>query len=275
MYSYTPIKKRFKGPINRRNARKNRIKKIAIFLTVLALAEGAFLLWNNGNSYLEKIKLPTALTWQIETINIIAPTENLKTQIEEEIKKQKINLDITFSSKEAKNLESYLKENIKYTKNITVSRKFFTKELLIVAEKFEPFARIYTPKDNFYMTEDGQIFQDDDPKNKGGFLNVYLNAKIESEILAKELVQFIKEIGKTSLRNTNDISVNISDHTAEFNTKFGPVKLKDFKEVQKQLSVLTEIFKISQGKDFTLPYYVDFTYFNKGKVYLKQDYKDL
>ena len=275
MYSYTPVKKRFKGPVNRHNIRKNRIKKIAIFLTVLALAEGVFLLWHEGNSYLEKIKLPAALTWQIKTINIVAPTENLKKQIEEEIKKQKINLNITFSTKETENLENYLNENIKYKKSIKVSRKFFTKELLITAEKFEPFARIYTPRDNFFMTEDGQIFQDDDYQNKGGFLNVYLNAKIESEVFAKELVQFIKEISKTSLRNTNDISVNINNQTAEFNTKFGPVKLKDFKEVKIQLSVLTEIFKISQGKDFTLPYFVDFTYFNKGKVYLKQDYKDL
>lgn len=275
MYSYTPVKKRYTGPVNRRNVRKNRIKKIAIFLTVLALAEGAFLLWREGNSYFKNIKLPPALTWQIKTVNVVAPTEKLKVQIEKEVKNKNLNLDIPLSSEEAKNLEIYLNENIKYIKNIKVSRKFFTKELLIVAEKFTPFAQISTQKDNFFITEDGQIFQDDDPQNKEGFLNVYLNAKIESEILAKELVQFIKEIGKTSLRDANDISVNLNDQTAEFKTKFGLVKLKDFKGVKKQLSALTEIFKISLGKNFTLPYYVDFTYFNKGKVYLKQDYKDL
>ena len=275
MYSYTPVKKRFRGPVNRRNVSKNRIKKIAIFLTVLALAEGAFLIWHEGKSYFENIKLPPALTWQIKTINIVAPTENLKKQIEKEIKNKKINLDIPLSSKEAKNLENYLNENINYVKDIQVSRKFFAKELLIIAEKFEPFAKIYTLKDNSFITEEGQIFQDDDPQNKGGFLNVYLNAKIESEILAKELVQFIKEINNSSLRNSEDVSINIEEQTAEFKTKFGPVKLKDFKEVQKQLSVLAEIFRISEGKNFTRPYFVDFTYFNKGKVYLRQDYKDL
>lgn len=271
---YTPVKRRFR-PVNRRNVRKNRIKKIAVFLTVLALAEGAFLFWYQGKNYFENIKLPAALTWQVKTINIVAPTENLKTQLEKEIKKQKINLDVPFSNKDAVALEDYLNENIKYVKNIKVSRKFFTKELLITAEKFTPFARISTPQDNFFVTEDGIIFKDDDPQNKGGFLNLYLNAKIESEILAKELVQFIKEIKITSLRNTNNVTLNINEQTAEFNTKFGPVKLKNFKEVKKQLSVLTEIFKISQGKNFNLPYYVDFTYFNKGKVYLKQGYKDL
>ena len=275
MYSYTPVKKRFTGPINRRNVRKNRIKKIAIFLTVLALAEGTFLLWRESGFYLRNIKLPAALTWQIKTVNIIAPTENLKKEIDQQIKNKKLNLDIPLSSEDAKNLETYLNENVKYIKNIKVSRKFFTKELLIVAEKFTPFAQISTPQDQFFLTEDGQIFQDADPQNKGGFLNVYLNAKIESEILAKELVQFIKEIGGTSLRETNNISINIDDQTAEFKTKFGPVKLKNFKEAKRQLSALTEIFKISLGKNFTLPYYVDFTYFNKGKVYLKQDYKDL
>ena len=272
---YSPVKKRFKGPVNRRNARKNRIKKIAIFLTVLALAEGAFLFWHQGKSYFANIKLPAALTWQIKTINIVAPTENLKKQIEQEIKNQKINQGIILSAKQVKDLENYLNENIKYVKDIKISRKFFTKELLIFAEKFTPFARIYTPQDNYFITEEGQIFQDDNPQKKGGFLNVYLNAKIESEILAKELVQFIKEIDKTSLKNTNDVTINIKEQTAEFKTKFGPVKLKDFKEVQEQLSVLTEIFKISQGKNFTRPYFVDFTYFNKGKVYLMQDYKDL
>ena len=275
MYSYTPVRKRFKGPVNRRNVHKNRIKKIAIFLTVLALAEGAFLFWHEGGAYFEKLKLPSALTWQIKTINIIAPTETLKKQIETQIQNKKINLDIPFTKKETQDLEIYLNENVKDIKDIKVSRKFFTKELLIVAEKFPPFAKIYTPKDNFFITEEGKIFQDADPQNKGGFLNVYLNAKIESEILAKELVQFIKEINANSLRNTNNIWINLSEQTAEFNTKFGPVKLKDFKEVKKQLSVLTEIFKISQGKNFTLPYFVDFTYFNKGKVYLKQEYKDL
>ena len=275
MYSYTPVKKRFRGPVNRRNVSKNRIKKIAIFLTVLALAEGAFLIWHEGKSYFENIKLPPALTWQIKTINIVAPTENLKKQIEKEIKNKKINLDIPLSSKEAKNLENYLNENINYVKDIQVSRKFFAKELLIIAEKFEPFAKIYTLKDNSFITEEGQIFQDDDPQNKGGFLNVYLNAKIESEILAKELVQFIKEIKATSLRKTDTLSVNLTEHSATFETKYGPVKLKDFKEVKNQLSVLTEILKISQKKNFTPPYFVDFTYFNKGKVFLKQDYKDL
>ena len=275
MYSYIPIKKRFSRPVNRRKVRKNRIKKIAIFLTVLAFAEGAFLFWHQGKSYFANIKLPAALTWQIKTINIIAPTEEIKNQIEKEIKKQKINLDIPLSKKETINLENYLNEHIKYVKNIKVSRKFFAKELLIIAEKFTPFAQIFTPQDNFFITEEGQIFQDDNPQNKGGFLNVYLNAKIESEIWPKELVQFIKEIGMTSLRNTGDVSVNIKEQTAEFKTKFGPVKLKDFKEVKKQLSVLTEIFKISEGKNFTRPYFVDFTYFNKGKVYLKQDYQDL
>ena len=275
MYSYTPVKKRFTGPVNRRNVRKNRIKKIAIFLTVLALAEGAFLLWREGNSYLKNIKLPAALTWQIKTVNIVAPTEKLKKEINQQIKNKNLNLDIPFSSEEAKNLETYLNKNVKYVKSIKVSRKFFTKELLIVAEKFTPFAQISTPQDKFFLTENGLIFQDDDPQNKGGFLNVYLNAKIESEILAKELVQFIKEIGGTSLRETDNIIINTNEQTAVFETKFGPVKLKNFKEVKKQLSALTEIFKISLGKNFTLPYYVDFTYFNKGKVYLKQDYKDL
>lgn len=271
---YSPVRKRF-GTVNRRHARKNRIKKIAIFLTVLVLAEGAFLFWHQGKNYFENIKMPAALTWHVKTINIIAPTENLKTQIEKEIQKQKINSGNTLTSAQAKELQNYLNENIKHIKDIKVSRKFFTKELLIVADKFTPLAQISTPKETFFITEEGQIFQDDDPKNKGGFLNVYLNAKIESEILAKELVQFIKEISATSLRNTNNISIDIKEQTAEFETQFGPVKLKDFKGVKEQLSALTEIFKVSLGKNFTLPYYVDFTYFNKGKIYLKQDYKDL
>ena len=275
MYSYTPVRKRFIRPVNRRNARKNRIKKLAIFLTVLALAEGVFLLWTEGHNYLENIKLPAALTWQVKKINIIAPTDNLKKEIEKQINKENITLNAHLSAKQAKNLQITLNENIKYTKSIKVSRKFFAKELLIKAEKFPPFAQITTPQDKFFITEEGKVFQDDEPQNKGGFLNVYLNAKIEDEILAKELVQFIKEIKATSLRNTDTVLINIDEQTAEFETKFGPVKLKRFKEVKKQLSVLTEIFKISLGKNFTLPYFVDFTYSSKGKVYLKQDYKDL
>ena len=201
---YTSVKKRF-GTVNRRHAHKNRIKKIAIFLTVLAFIEGAFLFWHEGGNYFKNIKLPAFLTWHIKTVNIIAPTENLKIQIEKELTNQNINSGICFSKTEAKNLENYLNKNIKYVKNIEVSRTFFTKELLIVADKFTPIAQITTPKETFFIAEDGQIFQDDDPKNKGGFLNVSLNAKIESEMLTKELVQFIREINLTSLRNTGNI----------------------------------------------------------------------
>ncbi len=271
---YAPVKKRFK-PVNRRYARKARIKKIAVFLTVLVLLEGAYLLWQQSKSYIENFKIPAFLTWQIKQINVQAPTENLKTEIENTLNNQEIKINIPFTSKQAKNLEIYLNENIKDIKNIKVKRKFFTKELLIISEKFEPYAKILTQNKDFFITEEGRIFQDNDPQKKGGFLNLFLNGKIESEILAKELVQFIKEIKTTSLRKTDKVSINLTEQTATFETKYGPVKLKDFKEVKNQLSVLTEILKISQKKNFTPPYFVDFTYFNKGKVYLKQDYKDL
>lgn len=272
---YTPVKKRFIRPVNRRHARTARIKKIAVFLTLLVLLEGGYLLWQQGKSYIENFKMPTFFTWQIKQINIQAPTENLKSEIENYLAKKEIKTEIPLTSEQAKNLQTQLNESIKNIKDIKVKRKFFTKELSVSAEKFIPYAKIITQNEEFFITEDGQIFKDNDPQIKEGFLNIFLNGKIESEILAKELVQFIKEIKTNSLRETDKVSIDLTEQTSVFQTKYGPVKLKDFKEVKNQLSVLTEILKISQGKNFILPYFTDFTYFNKGKVYLRQGYKDL
>ena len=273
MYLYKK-NKRFTA-VNRRYARQARIRKIAIFLTFLAFAEGFLLFWLEGRDFWKDMKMPSALTWHIKQVSINAPTENLELKIENELKKHQIKLNQPFSSTDSCLLENDLRKNIEQVKSIKVQRKFFKKELLITAEKYKPFVYVLTPQDSFFVTQEGIIFQDDEEKNKEGFLNVYLNAKIESDILAKELVQFIKEIKNTSLRKTDSVFVDFEGQTARFETPFGPVKLKYFKDAKIQLSVLTEILEIAKEKDFTLPCLVDFTYFDRGKVYLKQNYKEL
>ena len=275
MYLYKKTKKKSFAPINRRYIRKQKLKKIAIFLTLLVLAEGAFLFRQEGKDLWNKIDIAHRFDWQVKQINIVAPTEILKTRILNILQEQQIENGTHLSSKEAHALETLLKENIKEAKTIQVKRNFFTKELLIVSEKFTPFVEISTSQGSYFMTEDGFIFQDLEGQQKGGFFNISLNGKIESEILAKELVQFIKEIKNTSLRKTDILTIDLADNIAYFDTQFGTAKLKGFKEVKKQLSVLTEILQIAKNKNFTLPCLVDFTYFDKGKVYLKQNYKDL
>lgn len=275
MYLLKKKKNKTFAPISKRYIRQQRIKKIAIFLTVLVFAEAAFLLRQEAKELWGKINLAHRFDWQVKQISIVAPTEYIKTEIAKITKEQDIKTGTHLTAKDAKDLENILKENIKETKTIKVKRKFFTKELLIESEKFTPFVKINTPQDTYFMTEEGQIFQDEEELQKGGFFNISLNAKIESEILAKELVQFIKEIKNTSLRTTDVLTIDFAGQSAQFETDFGPVKLGNFKEVKKQLSVLTEILQIAKNKKFTLPCFVDFTYYDKGKVYLKQNYKDL
>ena len=262
-------------PINRRYIRQQKVKRIAIFLTLVVIAEMAFLFRQQGKEIWDKLNITHRFDWQVKQINIVAPTDYLKTEIAKITKEQQIDIGTHLTAKEANNLETVLKDNIKEAKSVKVKRKFFTKELLIESEKFTPFAQITTPQDTFFMTEDGWIFQDSEEQQKGVFLNVFLNAKIESETLAKELVQFIKEIKNTSLRTTDVLTIDLTGQNAQFETKFGPVKLGNFKEVKQQLSVLAEILKIAKNKKFTVPCLVDFTYYDNGKVYLKQNYKDL
>jgi len=275
MYLFKRTKKKNFAPISRRYIRQQRIKKIAIFLTVLVFAEAAFLLRHECKDLWDKMDIAHRFDWHVKQISISAPTEYIKTEIAKITKEQQIEIGTHLTSKDAENLENILRENIKEAKTIKVKRKFFTKELLIESEKFAPFVQINTPQDTYFMTEEGFIFQDQEELQKGGFFNIFLNAKIESEILAKELVQFIKEIKNTSLRTTDILTIDLTGQSAQFETNFGPVKLGNFKEVKKQLSVLTEILQIAKDKKFTHPYFVDFTYYDKGKVYLKQNYKDL
>lgn len=275
MYLLKKTKKKTFAPINRRYIRQQKIKKIAIFLTFLVFAEGAFLFRQEGKDLWDKLNLAHRFDWQVKQINIIAPTEHIKTEIAKITKEQQIEIGTHLTAQDAYDLANTLKENIKEAKTIKVKRKFFTKELLIESEKFTPFVQINTPQDTFFMTEDGLIFKDAEELQKGGFFNISLNAKIESEILAKELVQFIKEIKNTSLRKTDVLTIDLKGQSAQFDTNYGPVKLGNFKEVKKQLSVLTEILQIAKNKKFTLPCFVDFTYYDKGKIYLKQNYKDL
>ena len=239
------------------------------------MAEGAFLCWRESKNWLDNTKLPPFLTWTIKTINISAPTETLQNEIQKQLDLKHIKVNIPFSHKQAKNLELILNKNIEQIKSIKVKRKFFTKELLIITEKHTPLAYITTPKDSFFLSDEGIIFQDNEIKKDGGFLNISLNAKIKSENLSKELVQCIKAVKDTSLRKSDTLTLDFAEQTINFETFFGPVKLKNFNEVKEQISVLTKILETAKQKDFTQPFFVDFTYFDKGKVYLKQSYKDL
>ena len=275
MYFLNKNRKRKFAPVNKRYARKQKLKKIAVLLTLLVLAEGAFLCWREGKNWLDNTKLPPFLTWSIKTINISAPTKTLQNEIQKQLDLKHIKVNIPFSHKQAKNLELTLNKNIEQIKSIKVKRKFFTKELLIITEKHTPLAYITTPKDSFFLSDEGIIFQDDEIKKEGGFLNISLNAKIKSENLSKELVQCIKAVKDTSLRKSDTLTLDFAEQTINFETFFGPVKLKDFNEVKEQISVLTKILETAKQKDFTQPFFVDFTYFDKGKVYLKQSYKDL
>lgn len=267
-------KKKF-APINRRYIRQQKLKRIAIFLTVLVFAEGAFLLRQEGKNLWEKLDIAHRFDWKVKQITVAAPTDYIKREILNIIKDKQITEGTHFSTADVKELENTLKENIKEAKTINVKRNFFTKELSVSCEKFMPFAKIITPQDSFFVTEDGYIFQDLEEEQKKGFLNISLNAKIESEKLPTELVQFIKEIKNTSLRKTDFLNIDVEGQSAQFQTDFGPVKLGSFEDVKQQLSVLTEILQVAKNKKFTVPYFVDFTYFGKGKVYLKQNYKDL
>ena len=262
-------------PINRRYLRQQKLKRIAIFLTVLVFAEGAFLLRHEGKNLWEKLDVAHRFDWKVGQIIVTAPTDYIKTEISKILQERQITEGTHLSSADAKDLENTLKENIKEAKSVNVKRKIFTKELLVNCEKFTPFVKITTPQDTFFMTEDGYVFQDLEEQEKKDFFNISLNAKIESEKLTKELVQFIKEIKNTSLRKTDLLDIDLEGQSAEFETDFGPVKLSNFEEVKNQLSVLTEILRVAKNKKFTVPYFVDFTYFDKGKVYLKQNYKDL
>ncbi|MCR5505045.1 MAG: hypothetical protein K6E94_05815 [Elusimicrobiaceae bacterium] len=275
MYLLNKNKKRKFVPVNKRYARQQKLKKIAFCLTLLVLAEGAFLFWREGRNWWDNTKLPPFLTWSIKTINISAPTETLRNEIEKQLVLKHIKVDIPFSNKEAKDLELALNKSIEQIKSIKVKRKIFTKELLILTEKHTPLAFITTPKDSFFISDEGIIFQDDEIKKEGGFLNISLNAKIKSENLSKELVQCIKAVKDTSLRKSDTLTLDFAEQIIKFETPFGPVKLKNFDEVKEQISVLTKILETAKQKDFTQPYFIDFTYFDKGKVYLKQSYKDL
>ena len=192
MYLLNKNKKRKFAPVNRRYARKVKFKRIALFLTLLVLAEGALLCWREGKNYWDNLKLPPYLAWSIKTITVTAPSKNLKEEIDNQLAVKRIKENIPFSNKEAKDLELSLNENIGQVKSIKVKRKLFTKELLIVAQKHTPLAYITMPENSFFISDEGIIFQDDEAKKEGGFLNISLNGKIESENLSKELVQCIK-----------------------------------------------------------------------------------
>ena len=209
MYFLNKNRKRKFAPVNKRYARKQKLKKIAVLLTLLVLAEGAFLCWRESKNWLDNTKLPPFLTWTIKTINISAPTETLQNEIQKQLDLKHIKVNIPFSHKQAKNLELILNKNIEQIKSIKVKRKFFTKELLIITEKHTPLAYITTPKDSFFLSDEGIIFQDNEIKKDGGFLNISLNAKIKSENLSKELVQCIKAVKDTSLRKSDTLTLDL------------------------------------------------------------------
>ena len=90
MYLLNKNKKRKFAPVNRRYARKVKFKRIALFLTLLVLAECTLLLWREGKNYWDNLKLPPYLAWSIKTITVTAPSKNLKEEIDNQLAVKRI-----------------------------------------------------------------------------------------------------------------------------------------------------------------------------------------
>ena len=204
--------------------------------------------------------------WRLEEIVYQGPTKEAEEDVQKNIF---LNKGQPLSATQVNVLETLLNKQLTDYKKITLKRKWFSHKLLVIIEKYTPIAKIDAQNGVFFVAEDGTIFQDKNPLTIDRLLNISLNDIISNKVLSKDLLILLKEISNT-FDKVSDFELDLVSNICVFNIDEGQVKIQDFAFGKEKIQVLREILTKAKEKDFIKPYFIDFTYYENDKVYLRQ-----
>ncbi|MDR0645904.1 MAG: hypothetical protein LBG46_02725 [Elusimicrobiota bacterium] len=246
--------------------RTKRQKKFLIITTAILII--LTLLWwaVRSNGFLSNIKAPNWLVWRVKDIKITGETKDMQYEASKYVSFEKGD-EIT--ARDCSNLEEMLLNNLKQLSSVKVNRNFFTKELNVKIKKHIPIAKIIIDGGEYYLAENGFIFDDKELKGNGGFFPLYIKNLTKKDFLSQELVKLISEIN--SLKDIIISAVYIEQDAKTMNIEIENVafaQIGGYANAGEKLMKLAEILAVSSQKNFKKPYKIDFRYFDYGKVYL-------
>lgn len=178
--------------------------------------------------------------------------------------------NVTFSPQDAVQLQNELKHKYPQLRQIRVERGLLSDKLKVVVKRRVPIARFGAEDQNQFMDEDGTIYQDPSPDPLLSVPTVELQGKVP-ENLGEEFAEFVRSTLKLKKQlEFSSLQFNLQADTVTMAFADGSVILFGAaKQLRQKARRAAQIRALAQ-KTTTPPYELDFTYFDEGKVFLRQ-----
>lgn len=176
-----------------------------------------------------------------------------------------------FSAQDAQTLETSFMQRYPQLRQVDIKRGLMSGKLKISVKLREPLAKLQLPsKEQRLLDEDGTLYSAPNMKEINGLVSVELTgpvpAKLEGEWvdLLQSLLKLKEQLKFTSLHfdltnNTVDMQLAVDGVL-----HFGPAK-----NLRQKVRRAAQIEKLVRAKQLG-PHTLDFTYFDEGKVFLRQ-----
>ena len=240
------------------------LKPILLFCFFVALCLGGY--WAAKRAY-AAISAARMGQWKPSAVVISGVEGSLLSEISAETE-GKINQP--FSSQDAQKLQSSLVRKYPQLRRIQVQRSLFTSKLKISVKRRTPIARFTQEGQEFFMDEDGTVYADPHPDPLLAVTQVELIGQVPQN-LGDEFAEFVSSVLKLKKQlHFSNLRFDLKKDTVTMFLPDGSVL--DFgaaKSLRQKTRRAAQIQAHAQQNHLT-PYELDFTYFEDGKVFLRQ-----
>ena len=248
----------------RRKASFSFLKYISLFLIFAGLCLGVY--WGGRRAY-EAWTISRMGNWQASSAAVSGAEGALAKEL---LATANTKTHVTFSAQDADQLQKELKSKYPQLRQIRVERGLLSGKLKIAVKRRIPIARFGAEDQNQFMDEDGTIYQDPNPDPLLTVPTVELQGKVP-ENLGEEFAAFVRSTLKLKKQlEFSSLQFNLQADTVTMSFADGSVILFGAaKQLREKARRAAQIRTLAQ-KRTSPPYELDFTYFNEGKVFLRQ-----
>lgn len=248
----------------RKKASFSFLKYIFLFLLFAAVCVGLY--WGARRGY-EAWTVSRMGKWQASSATVSGAQGVLAKEL---LAAAQAKTNVNFSVQDAVQLQDELKRKYPQLRQIRVERGLLTGKLKVAVKRREPIARFGEAKQNQFMDEDGTIYQDPNPDPLISVPTVELQGKVP-ENLGEEFAGFVRSTLKLKKQlEFSSLQFNLQADTVTMGFADGSVILFGAaKQLRQKARRAAQIRALAQ-KNTSEPYELDFTYFDAGKVFLRQ-----
>ena len=240
-------------------------KSILFFLVFIGLCFASYLGITKAYQAFSASRLGN---WKPTALSITGVDGELAKQIQKETESL-VNKD--FSVKNAVSLQSRLIKKYPQLRHVSVKRGLMSGKLKIAITRRQPIAKFILPDQNIrFIDQDSTIYADSNPDPLSTVPYVELEGKIP-EKLGEEFVDLVESSLK--LKDQLDFAFLHFDPSADTVRMHMPdgcvINFGQAKKLRQKARRAAQIEKIAK-EGYPHPHELDFTYFDDGKVFLRQ-----